>query len=364
MKRNTLFALIALGLGGVGVAHAQDYSSWYLAPRIGVVVPDKDRTTDTSLFGGIGAGVWVNPNFAVDFEYGINNADFKSSSPREGHQWESVQLDVAGRWFFGEFGSGWRPYVMGGLGAVRHKAYSGFLLHDGAYGLSGGYASGGGWDPMATLGVGVQYAMNDRLAFRGEIAGRYDKDNNSLNSTLSDHYGFARHSSGFTDAMLTIGLTYSFGGHAEAVETKRTETTTTPPPPAREEPAPTKVTIDLRGVEFKFDHPRVGEKLVPSLKAPTAASVQILDEAIDTLKRNPSIHVEVDGHTDSKGTDAYNQRLSERRAKGVYDYLTGHGVDASRLDGPKGFGESAPIDTNDTAEGRQRNRRTELKVEN
>ena len=103
---------------------------------------------------------------------------------------------------------------------------------------------------------------------------------------------------------------------------------------------------------------------MPSLKAPTAASVQILDEAIDTLKLNPSIHVEVDGHTDSKGTDAYNQRLSERRAKGVYDYLTTHGVDASRLDGPKGFGESAPIDTNDTAEGRQRNRRTELKVEN
>ena len=361
MKRNALFALIALGLGGVGVAHAQDYSSWYLAPRIGVVAPDSSRTTDTSLFGGIGAGVWVNPNFAVDFEYGINNADFKSNSPRDGHQWESVQLDVAGRWFFGELGAGWRPYVMGGLGAMRHKAYSGFLLH------GNGNTVSGGWDPMATLGVGVQYNMNDRLAFRGEIAGRYDRDNNSLNSVLSDHAGFSRHS-GFTDALLTVGLTYSFGGGGHAVETveqRRTDTTTTPPPPPpREEAAPTKVTIDLRGVEFKFDHPRVGEKLVPSLKAPTAASVQILDEAIDTLKRNPSIHVEVDGHTDSKGTDAYNQRLSERRAKGVYDYLTAHGIEASRLDGPKGFGESAPIDTNETAEGRQRNRRTELKVEN
>ena len=365
MKRNTMFALIALGLGGASVAQAQDFSSWYLAPRIGIVVPDKSRTTDSSLFAGIGAGVWVNPNFALDFEYGINNADFKSSSPRNGRQWESVQLDLAGRYFFGEFGSGWRPYVMGGLGAVRHKAYSGVLLHEGGAGFIGGDTVSGGWDPMATLGVGVQYNMNDRLAFRGEVAARYDKDNNSLNSPLSDAFGFRRHSSGFTDGIVTVGLTYSFGARSTAVETRHEETTTSTPPPVHEEAVPPKsVSIDLRGVEFKFDHPRVGEKLVPSLKAPTAESVQILDEAVDTLKRYPNIHVEVDGHTDSKGSDAYNQRLSDRRAKGVYEYLTAHGVDAARLDGPKGFGESQPIDTNDTAAGRQRNRRTELKVEN
>src|SRR5450432_3870345 len=121
MKRNTLFALIALGLGGIGVAHAQDYSSWYLAPRLGVDEPDSSRTTSGTLFGGIGAGVWVNPNFAMDFEYGINNADFKSGSPRDGHQWEGMQLDVAGRYFFGDVGSGWRPYLMGGLGAMRDR---------------------------------------------------------------------------------------------------------------------------------------------------------------------------------------------------------------------------------------------------
>jgi OOP family OmpA-OmpF porin len=360
MKRNTLFALIALGLGGVSVAHAQDYSSWYLAPRIGAVFPDSDRTTKSSLFGGIGAGVWVNPNFAVDFEYGINNADFKDNSPRDGHQWESVQLDVAGRYFFGDLGSGWRPYIMGGLGALRHKAYSGFLLAE------GGYASSGGWDPMATAGVGIQYNMSDRLAFRGEIAARYDHDNNSLNTPLAASYGFTQHS-GFTDGLVTIGLTYSFGGASAPATPSAPPSSPPPAPPQRpaDRPVPPQsVSIDLRGVEFKFDHPRVGEKLEPSLKAPTAESVQILDEAVDTLKRYPNVHVEVDGHTDGVGSDAYNQRLSERRAKGVYDYLTAHGVDASRLDGPKGFGKTQPIDTNDTAEGRQRNRRTELKVEN
>jgi OOP family OmpA-OmpF porin len=367
MKRNTMFALIALGLGGAGVAHAQDFSSWYLAPRIGADVPDSDRTTDTSLFTGIGVGTWVNPNLALDFEYGLNNADFKSDSPRSGHQWESVQLDVAGRWFFGEWGSGWRPYVMGGIGALRHKAYSGSVLE----GLH--FSSSGGWDPMGLLGVGVQYSMSDRLAIRGELAARYDHDNNSENSQydLQGHpinaaavYGFNRHS-GFTDGLVTIGLVWNFGGAAvEHHEERREERHETPPPPAREEAAPAKVTIDLRGVEFKFDHPKVGERLEPSLKAPTSESVAILDQAVDTLKRYPNVHVEVDGHTDSKGSDAYNQKLSERRAKGVYDYLTAHGVEAGRLDGPKGFGESQPIDTNDTAAGRQRNRRTELKVEN
>jgi OOP family OmpA-OmpF porin len=359
MKRNILFAVIALGLGGVGLAQAQDFGSWYVAPRLGYVIPDSERGTKDSAFFGIGVGVWANPNFAIDFEYGINNADYDNDSPRNGHQWESVQLDVAGRWFFGDIGSGWRPYIMGGLGALRHKAFSGQTLQ------SFSFSSSGGWDPMATLGFGVQYAMSDRLAFRGEIAGRYDHDNNSHNSLVSDSFGYARHS-GYLDGLITVGLTYSFGG-AAVVEERRTETAVTtpppPPPPVREAPAPTRVTIDLRGVEFKFDHPRVGEKLEPSLKAPTAESIAILDQAIDTLKRNPEIRVEVDGHTDSKGTDAYNQKLSERRAKGVYDYLTAHGIDAGRLDGPKGFGESQPIDTNDTAEGRQRNRRTELKVE-
>jgi len=93
-------------------------------------------------------------------------------------------------------------------------------------------------------------------------------------------------------------------------------------------------------------------------------AVAILSEAVQILQRYPDLKVEVAGHTDSVGTDAYNQKLSERRAKAVYDYLTSNGVDASRLLGPVGYGESRPIDTNETAEGRARNRRTELNVQN
>jgi OOP family OmpA-OmpF porin len=71
--------------------------------------------------------------------------------------------------------------------------------------------------------------------------------------------------------------------------------------------------------------------------------VAILSEATEILKRYPDLRVEVAGHTDSKGTDAYNQKLSERRATAVYNYLTKNGVDAGRLVGPIGYGESRPI---------------------
>ena len=392
MKRKALCALIALSLAGAAVtaAHAQDFGNWYIAPRIGANFSDTDRKTDTSLWGGIGAGVWVNPHLAVDFEYTINNADFKNGSWRDGHEWESVGLGVSGRWFFGDQGAVWRPYIMAGLGALRHAAYSGFLLQEQGFNENG-------WDPMATLGVGIQWNLSYNLALRGEIAARYDHDNNTENN-LAEALGYIGPNegqlhgtkSGFTDGIASVGLVYTFGSPPAPPP---------PPPPANPPPAPDchaldddhdgvnncddrcpdtaagtvvgpdgcpqKVVIDLRGVNFKFDRPKVGEhNIEPTLQLPTADSIAILDQAVDALKRYPEIKVELDGHTDSIGTDAYNQKLSERRAQIVYDYLTAHGIDASRITAVKGFGETMPIDTNATKEGRARNRRTELKVEN
>lgn len=384
MKRNALSALIALALvGGSAAASAQDFGNWYIAPRIGADIPDSNRTTDTSVWGGIGAGVWVNPHLAVDFEYTTNNASFKNSSFRSGHEWESVGLGVSGRWFFGDQGSQWRPYVMVGVGALRHAAYSGSLLTPTNY-------HNNGWDPMATVGGGIQYNMSDRLALRGEIAARYDRDNNTRGE-LSDTLGYnVTHKSGYVDGIVSIGLVYSFGQTAMAAA----PAAAVEPPPAADchtmdsdhdgvndcddkcpdtaagtvvgpDGCPQKVVIDLRGVNFKFDRPKKGEHNIEStLQVPTADSVAILDQAIDALKRYPDMKVELDGYTDSVGSDQYNQGLSERRAQIVSDYLTTHGIDSSRITAVKGFGETNPIDTNATKEGRARNRRTELKVEN
>jgi OOP family OmpA-OmpF porin len=123
------------------------------------------------------------------------------------------------------------------------------------------------------------------------------------------------------------------------------------------------VVIDLRGVNFKFDRPKKGETNIdPTLKPPASESLAILSQAVDTLNRYPQVQVEIDGYTDSKGSEKYNQGLSERRANIVDSYLVSHGVAASRITAVKGFGEADPVDTNDTAAGRQRNRRVEFKV--
>jgi outer membrane protein OmpA-like peptidoglycan-associated protein len=126
----------------------------------------------------------------------------------------------------------------------------------------------------------------------------------------------------------------------------------TPPPPAPPAPAPPKPTrkIVLRGVNFDFDKSTI---------RPDARS--ILDEAVRMLQDEASIHISVEGHTDAIGTDAYNQRLSERRARAVADYLAGGGIAPSRMS-TTGYGESKPVASNATDEGRAQNRRVELRI--
>ncbi len=84
-----------------------------------------------------------------------------------------------------------------------------------------------------------------------------------------------------------------------------------------------------------------------------------LDAAADTLLSNPDVTIRIDGHTDSVGTEEYNQGLSERRAESVAAYLEAAGVARDRMT-VAGFGESQPVASNDTAEGRALNRRVDI----
>lgn len=86
-----------------------------------------------------------------------------------------------------------------------------------------------------------------------------------------------------------------------------------------------------------------------------------LNKLFDFLNNNPSVKIEIGGHTDDQGTDQYNATLSDNRARAVYDYLVEKGVNAERMI-YKGYGESKPESSNETEAGRALNRRTEITI--
>lgn len=104
------------------------------------------------------------------------------------------------------------------------------------------------------------------------------------------------------------------------------------------------------GITFATDSATVQPQFRPTL-----------DEVSSVLAQYPKTYIDVYGHTDSDGSDAYNQTLSERRAQSVADYLTSHGVQSARI-ATRGFGETQPIASNETAEGKASNRRVEIKI--
>ncbi len=90
-------------------------------------------------------------------------------------------------------------------------------------------------------------------------------------------------------------------------------------------------------------------------------AMQNLNKVADVMTRYPETNILVAGHTDSSGSDQYNQRLSEDRARSVANYLGSHGVSSYRIS-TVGYGESMPIASNNTPEGRQANRRVEIEI--
>jgi OOP family OmpA-OmpF porin len=375
MKRKGLYILIALALGGAGAVHAQDNTAsgssaptttstttfddrWYIAPTVGGYYNDTDRNTNSRQFYyGLGFGKFWTPNFSLDF---FGDRTKRTVDTAVGHgRWSNNAYGVAARYYFLDWNA-WRPYILGGVMGSQHIS---------SYGNNG-------WSPAAEIGVGVSKTVTDSADIRIEGGYRYDWDDSTQPEPNKNN--------GYGDWFLGFSIVQRFGAPPAAPVAP-----VAPPPPdcskqfrngvnlcdnkcpdlpegtiVGPDGCPQKVVIDLRGVNFKFDRPKKGEKdIKKALAEPTADSLAVLDQAVDTLQRYPQVKVTVAGYTDSVGKDAYNQDLSERRAKIVYDYLTAHGITADRLVGPIGHGKNDPIDSNDTESGRARNRRTELQVQ-
>ena len=374
MNKKLLCAALLCGLGVAQAANAQEFDDrWYLTGAVGYNLQDNDRGTNNTPFGTIGLGKFLSPNWSLDGDLNYPNPNFENNQDLN---WSQYGASLDARYHFITEGRSWNPYVLMGLGYQRHEQeYNNFPSPNSPGRREDGNLS-------AKIGVGLQTTLASRVGIRTELAYRGDLDDGLIdNNDPRQSAGIDLKDNYFGDVLASVGVIIPLGPEPTAAVSPAPTTPSTcadqdsdgdgvndcddkcPGSQAGQTIGPdgcaVPVAIDLKGVNFDFNK----ATLRPD-------GVAILNEAIEILKRYPELKAEVAGHTDSKGTDAYNQKLSERRASAVYDYLTSNGVDAGRLSGPVGYGESRPIapntnpDGSDNPEGRARNRRTELNVQN
>ena len=372
MKKKLLCCALLAGMSMAQSVMAQDYDDrFYITAGAGVGFFDEKRDVTDEIYGTLGFGKFITPNISVDAEIWHSNPDLNTPGVAGSgltaevveRNWEMLAVSLVGRYHFISEGRSWNPYLALGLGGQQH--HDGTRTQPQALGFN---PSRVGTNLVANLGVGIQKDLG-YASLRGELGVRLDMDDEGGND---DYY---------TDGYAGVSFLFPIGPEAApaaepAVVPQKTcadldddgdgvNNCNDKCPGSQAGQAigpdgcPVPLTIDLKGVNFDFDK----DELRPD-------AVAILDEAISILGKYPQLRVEVAGHTDSVGTDEYNQALSDRRARAVYDYLTGHQIDAARLSGPTGYGESRPIapntneDGSDNPEGRARNRRTELNVQN
>jgi len=215
------------------------------------------------------------------------------------------------------FGAGnVRPYVSAGL-AHQELEPDGTTIEDRT--------------TMAMAGVGIKNYLNDNFFVKAGVDALYGFDH------------------GNTEWQAGVGLGINFGSKSEPVAEPA------PPAPApapAPEPAPEMQSVRVElDVLFDFDK----DTIRPEFR-------QDIQSLAEFMKTYPSVTTTVEGHTDSVGSDSYNQNLSERRANAVREALISEGVDGSRVSSA-GYGEARPIADNATDEGRAMNRRVEAEVE-
>jgi len=290
---------------------------------------------------GASIGYFLTDDVSVNFTY--NAEDYTRSDNNTGNQ--KIEGDSFGlntQYHFNNAGDALRPYVQGG---VKH----GSMTNVAADGHTGRDQS-----TFLTAGAGLKYYFLENVYARAGVEADYKLDN------------------GKWDYIPSVGLGVNFGGGNKPVAAA-------PAPEVCSDSdndgvcdnvdkcpdTPANVTVDADGcpavaevvrveLDVKFDF----DKSV--VKPDSYADIKNL---ADFMKQYPATSTTVEGHTDSVGPDAYNQKLSERRASAVKQVLTNqYGVESSRVQSV-GYGESRPVADNKTEAGRAVNRRVEAQVE-
>jgi OOP family OmpA-OmpF porin len=285
--------------------------SWYIQPSVNAMRPDSDFGVDKT---GYGAGLKFGK--AVNEKWDVQMGTTYGRSRENGERYQQNTLGVDGLYMFSR--KTFRPFILVGAGVERDKTN---------LSLNREFRKN---SPYLSAGFGFQADMSERVA---------------LQVDLRNVHGFLRDdvfpSSKSNNYYATVGLNIAFNAPprpAPPAPPPAPEAVQPPPPPAPVAPPPPpparfeKVTMSATKM-FEFD------------SAKLSADTPKLDEIAAALNANPSIdNVVITGYTDRLGSDKYNQKLSERRANSVKEYLVSKGIAANRLVA-EGKGEANPVVT-------------------
>lgn len=331
----------------------------YISPTIYRAMLDSGRDFDNDYVGQIQIGTVLSDSLNLEGYLDYGKFSRESGTGKDLSQ-TGAGLDAL--YFFNR--SPIAPYLLFGAGAVKSTGAKSATPT----------RSDSSTDMAFNLGAGILWQIMDNgTAIRTELRYRAVDDGLKDESSVGDRGGKTR-----WDGFAGVGVTIPLGGSSKPAPVAEAAPAYVPPPPvAAPEPdsdgdgvidrldrcpgTPAGAKVDatgcliaqvliLKNVNFEFD----SAKLTPE-------SMAILDQAAAALNKTPGKKVQVAGHTDSVGSNAYNQKLSQARAKTVRDYLVAQGVEAARMSSA-GFGEEKPVADNSTDEGRSKNRRVELDI--
>jgi len=290
---------------------------------------DNDLEADNGRGGFLSIGKELSEHWDIQGRLGYNRADEDTGIAGASGKYKQTTLGLDALYMFSR--DKFRPFLLAGVGAARNNVdYSNAGLTD---------KSNTSW--LANVGLGAQYLFSDKFGIQADVRHQWSRAD-------------ARNAAGTVDADGTIGNTlfnlggiFRFGAPAPVVEEPTPEPT--PAPLAAAEPAPAPAPAPVPAPVCKPQNETVtvsAEKLFGFDKANLREEGRkVLEETAAKIKANPEITaVIVTGHTDRIGSDAYNQKLSERRAKQVADYLIAQGVDSNIITSEgKGKTERKPL---------------------
>jgi len=327
-------------------ASAEDMyrGAWYAVPSVNYMHADNDLDAKSSGYGAsIAIGKELSQSWDLQGRLGYETArvdagDILSDTGIAGASGRYKQPSLALDALYMFSRSNFRPFLLGGLGIARNKAN---------YNIPGTTtdATKTGW--LGELGLGAQYLFNDNFGIQADLREQWSRAKAGFSAPLA-----ATNTGTAANTLLNLGGLFRFGAPAPVVAEAAPEPAPMPiaepePAPAPEpvaEPEPAPAPEPVACVPNNETITVSAEKLFGFDKANLKAEHKAaLDEAAAKIKANPEIKaVIVTGHTDRIGSDSYNQKLSERRAKQVADYLVSQGVDSSMITS-SGKGESEPV---------------------